>query len=230
MRHTIILQLLLASVALRAEVFLLGPGSGSPSSPGVALAPTELWSEPVIVNGARNNLKVSLLGTDLAKSFKLLREKYPMAKFAFNAESLLFEVLDGDIRRRVFLVECGKPPYPVMQFSMDFGEIPENFKWPASLPSAPDCTPLQTMEFPERSAFFGSFQSNFPSKTVLSSVHSALLAEGWQPLTREAAKAQLGQSKGEIYVRFNPAEIITISTLDKEDGTSLANIYRKKLR
>lgn len=213
-----------------ADVYLLGPGGGVPSSPGQALNPFNLWSEPVIINGIKCELKVSLLRTNLAESFKRLRQYYPTAKFAYNAESLLFEVKDGKLRRRVYLVETGKAPYPVVLFSIEYKEIPANLKWPSSLPSAPDITPIQVMEFPERGSVYGRFSSTFPAKNILSSLDSALEADGWQPLTREAKKAELGTAKGEFYIKFNPTQIITISTLNKDNGGSEAIIYRKKIK
>jgi hypothetical protein len=159
-----------------------------------------------------------------------LRSIYPNAKFAFNSESILFEVLDGKLRKRIYLVNCGKPPYPVMQFSMDIGDIPKTFKWPTSLPSAPDATPVQTMEFPERKSIYGKFTSTFPVKEVLSSINASLLADGWIALTRESIKAQAGTAKGEIYIKYNPTEIISISFQELDDGSSESCIYRKRIR
>jgi len=215
---------------VRADVFLLGPGgNGGTPSPGNALNPLDLWSEPIIINGLDCKLKVSLIPTNLVDSFRLLRKFYPEGKFTYNNEAILFEVKEGDLKRRLYLIRTDNPQYPLLQFSIEFKEIPKDFKWPSSLPSAPDMKPIHVMQFPQRNSVYGCFESSFPAKTVLLSLHSSLIADGWQPLTGEAAKAHIGKAKGEFYMKSNPTEIITISTLDKENGSSEAIIYRKKI-
>ncbi|HPN83931.1 MAG TPA: hypothetical protein PK821_01215 [Victivallales bacterium] len=214
---------------LGAEVFLLGPGSDGAISPSSAINPTDLWTEPVLINGARASLKISLQKASLAESLNILKSLYPNSKFASNSESVLFDISEGKTKRRIYLVECGKDPYPVMQFYMEFNELPKNFIWPASLPIAPDSTPIHTMEFPDRKSIYGKFKTSFPAKENLSSINSFLLTEGWTAITREAAKAQLGSSDNEFYIRHNPTEIMSVSVQELDDGGSVASVYRKKL-
>jgi hypothetical protein len=214
-----------------SEVFLFGPGAdGTNKPPELALNPLEIQSETVIINGVKTKLKISLLGTDLPSSFSILKEKYKGAKFAFNAESLLFEVKDGETRRRLYLVQCGKGPYPTLQFSMNVKDIPKNVKWPNSMPSPPDSETLEIMEFPDRKALFGKLKTSFSSEMALSSVDAKLRADNWIPLSGESGRNAGISAKGEFYIRHNPTEIISVSFRDTDDGGSEGALYGKTIK
>jgi hypothetical protein len=127
-KTTAALTLLLAACAAQADVFSLWSSFRPSSSQGASaaassaeemLAAKKLWTEPVVVNGSELGLGIALVDADFETCAARLREAYPKAPCAGNADELLMEIkLENGRRLRVYIVRMPGIG-PVMQFTME---------------------------------------------------------------------------------------------------------------
>ncbi len=230
MKKIFMILLFLSLQDLRAEVFTLAPfGGAGKGDAATFLHPLELWTEPVTINGLSTSLKLSLLEIGLDVSIAQLKENFPDAKLIRNGNSALVEIKDPDGRRkRIYLVELGGL-YPVVQFSMDLpSKIPDTPSWPKELPLPPDSTPLSTMEFPNRKTTYGYFKTTMPADLALNMISTQLSGEGWVPFGSHNNPAT--SSKGDVFIRKKPMQMMTVSLSENEKGEVSGTIYLKPLK
>ncbi len=229
MKRTTIALLLLFVQAAYAEVFTLAPFSGAgKGDPTDFLHPLNLWTEPVIINGAHASLKISALEVGLGISVDQLRRNYPNAKILKNENSALVEFKDADGgKTRIYLVELGGV-YPVVQFSMDLPDkIPDTPSWPRELPLPPDSTPVSTMEFPNRKSSYGNFKTSLPADAAMDSITMQLRAEGWEPFGSH--NNPMTKSKGDVFIGKNPLRMMAVSFSENAKGEVSGSIYMRPL-
>ena len=140
-----VLLLCAVSVTASGEVYLLGPKTG-PRAKGQGV-PTrafrelvdakDLMTEPVVCNGVRTEMKVSLILRPLAELLNELRVRYPDLKFNVRRGGVLFSIKLGPRwRERILLIG---PSDRVTVFSMRLPEpMPKLPAWPCELPPLPD--------------------------------------------------------------------------------------------
>jgi hypothetical protein len=213
----------------QAEVFTLWPFARGGTDPVSVLDGHDLWTEPVIVNGAQSGLGMGLVRQSLRDCFEILSRLYPEAHFRWNTNSLMMESRDEQGRRqRIFLVDLGGTPYGVMRFRID---LPASFEaqlpWPKELPMPTGATPRQSLEFPERDAQFGQFTTSLPPAQALSDLTAQLRANGWTPTTPEGAGSGLS-GNGEIFFRAQPLSIMVVNLNETEGGGSLGAVYTRR--
>lgn len=227
--------LFLFSFSLHADIFSLWPfrGNTSVASAGNSvtdvLEPQNLWREKVEINGRMMEMGVALVDRPLKDAFRLLRSKYPNVPSAANSNSVLFEIpLENGFRRRFFLVGfAGKDT--IVQFTMD---LPKDFSgkaisWPSELPLPPGASPVTVMRFPARKSVYGTFQSPYPDKQVLSDLTRALRADGWES-TGETGSAS---ASGDVFLRGNGSEMMIIGTMPgKNSSSSRGTLYFRRLK
>jgi hypothetical protein len=230
MKKILILACLCTACTLFAEVFSLWPFAGHDermsSSAESLLNPAELWSEKIKVNGQDLEMKAALISSPLNVCLKLLREKFPDAKFAANDKNVVMErPLKNGGRERILLVSMDGI-YPVMQFSMilpDHALTPKD--WPREFPLLPGAKPVNVMYFPKRNAVYGMFKGEYPVRTALPMLTSRLQSSGWAPVSNENAQ---GTGTGEIFLNETKKEILIIGFTEDESGTScLGTLYKR---
>lgn len=229
MRFSGIFFLILFSLAfpLAAEVFSLWPFSAGSNDMDDALKPSKLWSEKIIVDGHSLEMGVSLVQNPLDVCYRNLRKLYPNARFAANSNSLLVEIkLKNGIRRRLYLLSI-QGVYPTIEFTMDLpAEKLKPSNWPADFPLPPGAKPIATMEFPQRSAVYGAFSSDFGISQTLPDVASALKASGWSSVTSEHKETLNGT--GEVFIKQNPPSMIIIGFSPAKNGGCIGTIYKRR--
>ena len=230
---------LVGSFPLYGDVFTIWPFSGGGAKPSGnnsgsnvidILQATKLWSEPVIINGRRLSLGISLVRSDLKTCVIQLRDLYPKASMARNSNSVLMNIkLANEMQRRIFLIELNGP-FPVIAFSMDIPKkIPDRFSWPSDIPIPSGATPISYMEFPKRDATYGHFSFTAASASqALGEMKSSLSAMGWKAVTRESSTSI---AEGEIFLRDNPKSIMIVNlSLSKNSSTGKGSVYLRPLK
>ena len=230
MKKILILACLCTACTLFAEVFSLWPFAGHDermsSSAESLLNPAELWSEKIKVNGQDLEMKAALISSPLNVCLKLLREKFPDAKFAANEKNVVMErPLKNGGRERILLVSMDGI-YPVMQFSMilpDHALTPKD--WPREFPLLPGAKPVNVMYFPKRNAVYGMFRSPMNVRTALPQLTSQLKSRGWQPMSAENSR---GTGTGEVFLNESKKELLIIGFSNQENGSGCTGTLYKK--
>lgn len=218
------------------EVFTLWPFNRNKTKdhkvqyePSQLLDSRHLWDEPVIVNGIKTSLGVSIIERDYRECLFQLKSVYPKAFFAENATSIFaeFKLKNGSLRR-LYLINMGSKS-PVMQFTMDLdGKIPDKFDWPDELPLFPGGTPLACIQLTDRDAFYGNFTANVSVEQSASTMKTSLISQGWKPATGEDF-ATYGAS-GDVYIKESPLRILLTSFTEDKNGEIKGSIYTRPLK
>lgn len=200
-----------SSVAAHAEVFTLWPkGKSTGQALDTFLKSTSLMKEPIRINGAKSELKLSLIRRSLTEILTLLKNKFPDAKFAVSGDSILVKqkILNG-WRKRLLLVYFGDF-FPILQISMTLPpKLPKPSRWPDSLIMTSDGIPLRYIYFPKRGTWYGMFKTTMDPSQALAEVSSSLKAQGWAPITGESSPNYRGQ--GEMFLKKKPLSILLIN-------------------
>ncbi len=201
-----------AAISGFSKVYTLRPGIDG-SSPGPidqALKAKGIWSEPVIINGVKMQLKIGLINQRIDLFMESLRSLYPGAKFAANSNSLLIrqKFKDGS-EKRVLLLYFGGG-MPLVQFSIEIPhKLPEKFVWPAELPKTFDAKPKKYISLPKQNVVYGIFRTEAYRENAISEMGSKLQASGWKPLSNSLKSGQIGS--GEMFYRKDPPGIMLIN-------------------
>ncbi len=229
-RRIAIIALLLATVLplCRAEVYLLGPKRRSATEGGNGLPGQEfqdlfdyksLLEEPVVYNGVKSTLQVLLIKRPLEELLAELRHRYPELKMrADNAGVVLFWPGARGWRQRILLVgnaEQGNVTCFVMRLPE---KTPNQPQWPRTLPLPPGATPEETILFENSGVSYGAFRGSLPPAEALAAVAEKLAAEGFTPVTGEAAGANM-VARGELFLRSRPRQLLWIAFADDGSGT-----------
>ena len=207
----IIAIIIWASVAAHAEVFTLWPkGKSTGQDLDTFLKSTSLINEPVRINGAKAELKLSLIRRSLREILTLLKKKFPDAKFAVGGDSILVkQKLPNGWHKRLLLVYFGDF-FPILQISMTLPpKLPKPSRWPDSLIMSSDGIPLRYMYFPKRGTWYGMFKTAMDPSQGLAEVSSSLKAQGWAPITGESSPNY--QGRGEMFLKKKPLSILLIN-------------------
>ena len=215
-----------ASAAAQAEVFTLWPkGKSKGHELDTFLKSTALISEPVRINGAKAELKLSLVRMNLNEILTLLRKKFPTAKFAAGGDSILVkQKLSNGWHKRLLLVYFGEF-FPILQISMTLPpKLPSPSRWPRTLAMTSDGIPLRYMYFPKRESWYGMFKTSMDPTQALAEVTSSLTAQGWASITGESSSNY--QGRGEIFLKKKPLAIMLINF--SESG--IATVFARKMK
>ncbi len=223
--------LLLAAVLpslCRAEVYLLGPKRRSATEGGNGLPGQEfqelfdhkpLLEEPIVYNGVKTTLHVLLIKRPPEELLAELRHRYPELKMrADSAGVVLFWPGARGWRQRVLLVgnvEQGNVTCFVMRLPE---KTPDRPQWPRTLPLPPGATPEETILFEDSGVSYGAFRGSLPPAEALAAVAEKLAAEGFTPVTGEAAGANT-VARGELFLRSRPRQLLWIAFADDGSGT-----------
>ena len=200
-----------ASVAVYAEVFTLWPkGKSTGQDLDTFLRSTSLINEPIRINGAKAELKLSLIKKSLTEILTLLKKKFPGAKFAVSGDSILVkQKLPSGWHKRLLLVYFGDF-FPVLQISMTLPpKLPRPSRWPDSLIMTSDGIPLRYIYFPKRGTWYGMFKTSMDPSQGLAEVSSSLKAQGWAPISGESSPNY--QGRGEMFLKNKPLSILLIN-------------------
>ena len=122
--HLISIFLFCLVLPSRAEVFSLTPFSSKSGGAGIeaskALGGIKLWAEPIVVNGLKTGMQMTLLNRGFDELAIFFKKKYPNAIFRASSDAILIEIKnkDGSMERLYLVRSTGA--YPVIQFSMIF--------------------------------------------------------------------------------------------------------------
>ncbi len=211
-----------AAMAALGEVYLKGPKIG-PRAKGSAVPARafrelfeakSLMSEPVVCNGVRTEMQVSLILRPLEELLAELRARYPDLQFNLRRGGVLFSIrLGARWRERVLLVGGDNR---VTVFTMRLPDpMPKLPAWPRTLPALPDDAEAdEIIEFSKSGGVYGSFSGAGPG--ALSRMTADLAARGYAPVTREALSAH---GKGELFLNAAKQQMITISIGPDGTGT-----------
>ncbi len=222
---TIVCVVFCASVALRADVFTLWPkGRSSGHGLDTFLKSTALISEPVRINGARAELKLSLVRMTLTDILALLKNKFPDAKFAAGGNTILVkQKLPNGWHQRLLLVYFGDF-FPILQISITLPPKLPRVRWPRNLVITSDGIPLRYMYFPKRESWYGMFKTSTDPSLALAEVRSSLKAQGWAPVTSESSSNY--QGRGEIFLKKKPLSIMLVNF--SQNGT--ATVFTRRMK
>lgn len=207
----IICAVIWISAATYAEVFTLWPkGKSTGQDLDTFLKSTSLINEPIRINGAKAELKLSLIRRNLTEILTLLKKKFPGAKFAASGDSILVkQKLPNGWHKRLLLVYFGDF-FPVLQISITLPpKLPKPSRWPSSLLMTSDGIPLRYIYFPKRETWYGMFKTSMDPSQALGEVSSSLKAQGWAPITGESSPNYQGQ--GEMFLKKKPLSILLIN-------------------
>ncbi len=235
-KTTAALTLLLAACAAQADVFSLWSSFRPSSSQGASaaassaeemLAAKKLWTEPVVVNGSELGLGIALVDADFETCAARLREAYPKAPCAGNADELLMEIkLENGRRLRVYIVRMPGIG-PVMQFTMELpSKLAQTPQWPAELPLPPSSTPLTVMRFPNRSSVYGYFSSALSPDQALADMRKNLLSSGWKVAGDDGGSNVSG---GDFYLKEKPLSVSIVGANADENGQTRGSAYSRKI-
>ncbi len=195
-----------------SEVYIDGGGKtgGSAASNDIftALGGNKLWTEPVIINGVRTGITISLLEERLGACVTRIKELFPDALLSSNSDSMLAELKSKEgQKKRIYLVQLGGV-FPVEQFSMEIpGEIPDNPDWISGLPLAADAIPVMTMQLPARDASYGFFTTSFAPEDSLMMAAAILTSNGWTSFPRGGDNSRTGA----VFFKSSPIRLMTLS-------------------
>ncbi len=221
-KSIIISTIVCFSVALHAEVFTLWPkGKSSGYELDTFLKSTALVSEPIRINGAKAELKLSLVKMSLNEILTLLKKKFPNAKFAAGGDSILVkQKLPNGWYKRLLLVYFGEF-FPILQISMTLPpKLPKPSRWPQTLAITSDGIPLRYMYFPKRESWYGMFKTSMEPSQALAEVSSSLRAQGWSGVSGESSPNYRG--RGEIFLKKKPLTVMLINFSESGTATVLA--------
>ncbi len=204
---------------LHADVFTLAPFRGGRPWGADTLEGSELWIEPVKVNGVNTGMRLTLLEKDLDESYRILKNKFPDAVFRANEESILVEIKrEKGMIERLYLIRSGGA-YPVIQFSIEIpAEMPEKPDWPEELPLPPGSSPVIVIDLPDRKTLYGAFVSAISPERVLNDADSTMISLGWSSL-----------GKG-IYLKKDPMMIMLVTATEDENGNTHGFVLKRKLK
>ncbi len=234
--HSILILLVLtltAALPIRAEVFSLWPFSpgakNTAADPEEILAPAQMWTEKITVDGHDLHLGMALVNHSLKECYDVLKKHFPNASFAVNQNSMLMEQKKASgMRRRVFLLAI-QGIYPVIQFSMELpAERLKGADWPKEFPLPPGAKILTSMRFPERKAVYGAFSTGFDLRQTLPSLAAALKADGWKPLSGEHSDSAAGT--GEVFLKTGPDRLLIIGLQPEKNGGCTGSLYMRPLK
>lgn len=221
-KSIIIFTIVCCSVALHAEVFTLWPkGKSSGYELDTFLKSTALISEPIHINGAKAELKLSLIKMSLTEILTLIKNRFPSAEFAAGGDSILIkQKLPNGWHKRLLLVYFGEF-FPILQISMTLPpKLPRPSRWPQTLAITSDGIPLRYMYFPKRETWYGMFKTSMAPAQALAEVSSSLRAQGWSGVTGESSPNNRG--RGEIFLKKKPLAIMMINFSESGTATVLA--------
>jgi len=211
---------------LFSEVYLDGAGKGDDdgkSGPPLPLNEHKLWTEPVVVNGVKLGIEMSLLDEPFSICLSRMKKLYPDAQMTSNNKSLLFEITKNGVRRRIYIVGIGGI-YPSIQFAVDMSQnIPENFTWPRDLPLPSGAIPQRYVALPDRGSVMGSFRSISDPKTTIDMLSSLLESDGW--VSAGAGSDLRPESSGGIYLKTDPVRVMNIAAGKNKSGECFATVY-----
>ena len=222
---TILCAVVCASVAVRADVFTLWPkGKSSEDGLDTFLKSTALINEPVRINGAKAELKLSLVKMTLTDILALLKNKFPNAEFAVGGDSILVkQKLPNGWHKRLLLVYFGDF-FPILQISISLPPKLPRVRWPQNLVITSDGIPLRYIYFPKRESWYGMFKTSAAPSQALAEVSSSLKAQGWAPITGESSSNYRG--RGEIFLKKKPLSIMLVNF--SKNGTAMVFTRRMK--
>jgi hypothetical protein len=212
--------------AAQAEVFTLWPkGKSKGQELDTFLKSTALISEPVRINGAKAELKLSLVRINFYEILNLLKNKFPTAKFAAGGDSILVkQKLTNGWHKRLLLVYFGEF-FPILQISITLPpKLPRPDRWPRTLTMTSDGIPLRYMYFPKRESWYGMFKTSMDPAQALAEVASSVTAQGWAPITGESSSRY--QGRGEIFLKKKPLSIMLINF--SESG--VATVFARRMK
>jgi len=214
------------SITTYAEVFTLWPkGKSTGPELDTFLKSTALISEPVRINDTRAELKLSLVRMSLNEILRLIKKKFPSAKFAIGGDSILIkQKLPNGWHKRLLMVYFGEF-FPILQLSITLPpKLPRPSRWPKTLAITSDGIPLRYMYFPKRKSWYGMFKTTMEPSQALAEVSSSLTAQGWAAITGESSSRY--QGRGEIFLKKKPLAIIMINF--SESG--IATVFARSMK
>lgn len=219
--HLIALTLFSFVIQLEAEVFSLAPflkkgGAGIEASK--ALGGVKLWSEPIVVNGLKTGMQITLMDRGMDEVIIFFKRKYPNAVFRASRDAVLIEILHKEgLLERLYLVNS-KGAYPVIQFSMSFPKgLPKDIVWSQELPLPPSSIPKSTISLPERHVEYGTFTTLMPKKSAKSVISAKLISDGWQDL------------KQGVYIKKQPFSIFFVTFSENDSGETRGFVLKRKM-
>lgn len=205
--------------SLKADVFTLGPFRGGKSWGADVLSGSKLWTEKMKINGVHTGMRLTLLDKDLDECFRIMKNKFPEAKFVANKESILLEIKrEKGILERLYLVNIGGV-YPVLQFSIEIPEkMPKEPDWPEALPLPPGSFPKTVIELTERGTIYGSYVSSISARRALNDADSTMTSDGWSSV-----------GKG-VYLKDKPMRIVIVTATEDGNGKTHGSVIKRKLK
>ena len=222
LKFNLFLLLFWVSSPLVAEVFTLAPFGKKGTSGGVgdlsdAMGGAKLWSEPIVVNGAKTEMHLRMLRNDLKECYLTFKKQFPGSRFRFSPGALLveFKHKDGTLER-IYLVQLNGV-YPVIQFAMAFpAGLPENNGlWLEGLPIPTVASVDMTISLPERKVDYGVFNTALRSDEAMADIKTSLTANDWTNL------------KQGVFIKNNPLAIMLISVSQDKKGVTRGFVLKR---
>jgi hypothetical protein len=212
-----------------ADVFLFRPpGNGTSgnngSGAGIEADTRRLWKEPILYNGIRLELTISMLPLTMSEASARLRTAYPKTMILESPGCLLLETERTPTeRKRVLLVETGGE-FPVMRFDIALpASVPETC--PPSLvrdlPLPAGARPLAHIRFPDRNSELCIFSFPGPSDAARTAIALRLSSDRWQ-----AADGGKATKNGMVFFRDAPSTLLAVSLHEGPDVQTRGILYQ----
>jgi len=228
-RKLLTAALLLTGSLLTAEVFWPGPGRGPRDSRSgklpqhsfrTLLDQKSLLTEPVVYNGSRTEMHVSLLHQSLESVLAELRSRYPGLKLHVSPAGVRFCIRRGKYQEKVLLIgEGGRVTAFVMELPEPLPKCPE---WPAELPLPAGAEPEEVIRLSRRGTWYGAFRNAAPH--ALAGTAEQASGMGFVPVTGEAARSR---GTGELFTNAATGELMTVSIAADGTGTVIRSQTKK---
>lgn len=221
-------------LSVYGEVFSFWPFHkntfSSPGSADLLLHGEALREEPVIINGLRTKMKISIMDVDPHSAFQTLKKRFPGGIAAKNPNGLLFSTPpeNGFVRKILIVAPDGIGKGVMFSMSVPVKGVGKHPSWPHFLPLPAGAEVLTVISFPARNSVFGQFRSRLSKEECLSNIVMQLKAGGWISPSKESG---IAGASGEIMLSSDAREVIIIGiTPVKGSSFVQGSLYRRKLK
>ncbi len=218
-KYPFILTMLLGlMLPIQGEVFTLWPYSGGGSAKSYKLEslpgidPKILYSEPMIVNGARMDLEVYRINSIYDNLILFLKSNFDSKDLQAAGDTIrvAFKVNDKQVERWLIVFSGEGKPLTLFRVVSPL-QLPEPGEWPALLPPLPPGARItKVVEFSKRKSVYGFFKGGeVTPDALLRSTSDYLRTNGWQPVGNEADSSI--QGNGDLFLRVKSHELMWVN-------------------
>ncbi len=226
LRIVITLGLLICGTALWGEVFTLKPGGGGFAGFDPLSVPTEVWNEPIQLNGYQSELSIEIFHNTMQDLIFHFKRQYPNAVFKMVNGVCVAEIKIKGEKFRCMMLEQDRL---ILFFKMRVPHKLPNPSWPRALPDIPNATPVLCTEFPNRKTVSMQFSMSGTVEHNNAAVARSLQAKGWLPVSSSERMQQ--EQGGSVYLSQDGSQMLIVGLQSNFNNTqSVGSMILNKLK